>query len=523
VKILLGGPFRQRISLCFLIAAVSFCAAGDSAFGRWQGKPTASQHPVVPLERVGHIVTERLDREAVRLEDEVRERRGGPYRFAMPRKVLIRPWTDGTWEDIDDETRLWRLHVTAPNAVSINLGFGRYYMPRGGKMFIYATDQGHVLGPFTEDDNKKHGQLWTPVIHGDDIVVEVTVPASELEQLELKLTSINHGYRGFRADHKWDKAGGDSGSCNVNVICPEGDEWRDQIRSVAMCTISGYRQCTGVLVNNTNGDDRPYFLTAFHCLDTNDDGVISNPDSIASSMVIYWNYQASTCGDPYGSMGQSQSGAIFRAAYVNSDFALVQLDDEPSMVFDVYYAGWDRSNTAPASAVGIHHPNWDVKKISFEDDPLSITSYLKKSSPGDGTHLKIDDWDLGTTESGSSGSPIFNPNKQIVGLLHGGWASCTNDREDWYGRFYRSWTGDGTASTCLSDWLDPNGIGAMSLDGRDPGRDLADFAFFRSHWLEASCDDSAGDETNWCYGCDFTRNGSVGLEDVAFFASRWLQ
>jgi lysyl endopeptidase len=518
VKILPGGPFRQTISLCFLIAAVSFCAVGDSAFGRWQRKPTASKHPVVPLERVDHIVTERLDRETVRLEDEVRERRGGPYRFAVSRKVLITPWTDGTWEDIDDETRLWRLHVTAPNAVSINLGFGRYYMPRSGKMFIYAGDESHVLGPFTEDDNKKHGQLWTPVIHSDDIVVEVTIGASEAEQLELELTSINHGYRGLRRFFKGDKSLGDSGYCNVSVACQEGDDWRDQIRSVAVYSFwdpDGSYQCTGVLVNNTARDDTPYFLSAFHCF--------SNPSQQAPSMVIYWNYQASTCEGTYGSEGQNQSGAIFRAAYSDSDFALVQLDDEPSMVFDAYYAGWDRSDTAPASAVGIHHPNGDIKKISFENDPLSITSYAKNPSPGDGTHLRVADWDLGTTEPGSSGSPIFNPNKQITGQLHGGHAACGNDEPDWYGRFHTSWTGGGTASTRLSDWLDPNGIGAMSLDGKYPGMDMEDLEFFAPHWLETDCNDLAGDETNWCYGCDFTRNGSVCLEDVVFFASRWLQ
>jgi hypothetical protein len=500
--------------LCFLIVAVSFCAAGDSAFGRWQRKPTASKHPVASLERVKHIVTDRLDREAVRLEDEQRERQGGPYRFAVSRKVLIAPQTDGTWEDIDDQIRLWRLHVTAPKALSINLGFGRYYMPPGGKMFIYATDESHVLGPFTEDDNKKHGELWTPVIHGDDIVVEVTIPASQVELLELELTFINHGYRGLRRFFKGDKSLGDSGSCNVNVACPEGDEWRDQIRSVAGYSFGGIHICTGVLVNNTAGDGTPYFLTAFHCF--------SNPSQQAASMVIYWNYQASTCPGTYGSDDQTQSGAIFRAAYSDSDFALVQLDDEPSMVFDAYYAGWDRSDTVPSSAVGIHHPSGDIKKISVENDPLSVNRYPWGGYPHD-THLRVADWDLGTTEPGSSGSPIFNSSKHITGLLHGGHAACGNDDADWYGRIYSSWAGGGTPSTRLSDWLDPNGIGAMSLDGKNPGMDLADLEFFASHWLETSCDDITGDETDWCYGCDFTKNGSVGLEDVAFFSARWLQ
>jgi lysyl endopeptidase len=515
VRISAGGTFQQRIPLFFFLAVVLFWVAVNASFGRQRRGLMPFNRGGMGLEHVEQVVTERLDIEAVRREDELRQRQGGPYRFAVPRKVLITPQTDGTWENIDDETQLWRLRVTAAGAVSINLGFSRYYMPPGGSMFIYAADEGHVLGPFTEDDNKKHGELWTPVIHSDDIVIEATVPASELEQLELKLTSINHGYRGFRRGGKGDKGLGDSGYCNVDVACPEGDDWRDQIRSVAVYSFGGAYHCTGVLVNNTAEDDTPYFLTAFHCF--------SNPSQQAASMVIYWNYQASTCGGAYAPEGHTQSGAIFRAAYSDSDFALVQLDDEPSMVFDVYYAGWDHSDTAPAGAVGIHHPEGDMKKISFEDDPLSVTTYLKNPSPGDGTHLRVADWDLGTTEPGSSGSPIFSPNKHIVGLLHGGWADCDNNESDWYGRFYRSWTGGGTVSTRLSDWLDPNGIGAMSLDGKDPGMDLADFAFFRSHWLQTDCNDIAGDETDWCFGTDLTKDNSVDLWDLADFAIRWLK
>ncbi len=517
MRILASMPLRHKMSLFFFIGAVFFCVISASASGRRPKGPAGIRRAARPLRHVDHIVTEKIDREAVRQADERRERLGGPYRFAIGRKVLITPWTDGTWEDIDEEYRLWRLHVTAPGAVSINLGFSLYYMPPGGSMFIYATDEGHVLGPFTEDDNKKHGQLWTPVIHSDDIVVEVTVPAVELEQLKLELTSINHGYRGFRRGDKWDKDLGESGNCNVNVACPEGDEWRDQIRSVAVYSFwqpNGSYQCTGVLVNNTAEDDTPYFLTAWHCF-------YSDPIQQATTMVIYWNYQASTCEDPCAPEGYTQSGAVFRAAYTQSDFALVQLDDEPSMVFDVYYAGWDRSDTAPDSAVSIHHPNGDKKKISFEDDPLSITSYTENPSPGDGTHLKVRDWDVGTTEWISSGSPIFNSNKHITGLLHGGYAACGNNKADWYGRFFRSWTGGGTPSTRLSNWLDPSGISGTSLDGKEPGTDMDNLVFFAPHWLEVDCNDLAGDSTDWCYGTDRTKDHTVDWPDFAEIGSRW--
>jgi hypothetical protein len=516
VRIFKGRLAQQKASLFFLLCTVFFCAMAGLAIAQQPKLPRdANRRRLRPIEAVDHIVTNRIDRQAVQRADDERERRGQPYRFALSRKVLITPWTAGTWEDIDDQMRLWRLHVTCPDAMSVNLGFEHYYMPPGAEMYIYASDGDQMLGPFTEDDNKEHGQLWTPVIHSDDIIVELSIPASEVEQLELELTYVNHGYRGLRRGGKLDKELGESGYCNIDVACPEGDDWREQIRSVAVYSFYGSYQCTGVLVNNTAQDDTPYFLTANHCF--------SNPGLQAPSMVIYWNYQAATCEGEYGPNGQSQSGAIFRAAYSQSDFALVELDDEPSMVFDVYYAGWDRSDTAPDSAVGIHHPSGDMKKISFEDDPLSITSYGKYVSPGDETYLKVADWDVGTTEGGSSGSPIFDPNGHIVGQLRGGKASCYNDSADWFGRIYSSWTGGGTPSTRLSDWLDPNSIGGLWLDGKEPGADIDDLKFFTPHWLQADCNDIAGDETNWCYGTDLNRDNRVDFEDFADLASRWLQ
>jgi hypothetical protein len=117
--------------------------------------------------------------------------------------------------------------------------------------------------------------------------------------------------------------------------------------------------------------------------------------------------------------------------------------------------------------VTIHHPQGDEKRISFEDDPTSTTSVGLDTSPGDGTHIRVADWDLGTTEGGSSGSPLLDPAHRVVGQLHGGYAACGNDLPDWYGRLSVSWTGGGTASTRLSDWLDPLATGVMALDGLD--------------------------------------------------------
>jgi hypothetical protein len=419
---------------------------------------------VQPFEYVEQVVPEPIDLAVVRLEDERREQEGAPYRFAIPNRVGITPDTNGTWEHLDDETLLWRLQITSPEALSLNLGFTRYFMPPDGSLFIYAANHTEVLDPFTDEDNERHGQLWTPLLHSDDIVMELTIPASQLGQLQLELGSINHGYRGLKPLVK-DKGIGDSAWCNVNAACPEGDPWRNQIRSIAMVTYGGSAQCTGALLNNTANDCKPYFLTAYHCgIDV----------GVAPTIVVYWKYETSTCGGTTGPLSYNQTGAIFRSSHIDSDFALVELDDDPDPAFNVYFAGWDRGTAAPSSGVAIHHPKGDLKKISFEYDPVTITSYAGTSSPGNGTHLRVADWDYsgtdeGTTEQGSSGCPLFNQDKRVVGQLHGGLAACGNDKADWFGRFYKSWTGGGTPSTRLSDWLDPIGSGVTSLDGMDCG------------------------------------------------------
>lgn len=164
-------------------------------------------------------------------------------------------------------------------------------------------------------------------------------------------------------------------------------------------------------------------------------------------------------------------GSTLKATFATSDFALLLLSEQPPDSYGVYYEGWSALDVAGDSSVGIHHPQGDIKKISFDFGTTQLTDYLGTTSGT--THIRIVNWDDGTTEPGSSGSPLFNKNKQVVGQLHGGYASCTSITSDWYGRFARSWLGGGSSGNSLKPWLDPDNTGAMTLDGFDPAHALA--------------------------------------------------
>ncbi len=421
-----------------------------------------SERPV-PLAQVPIIEIGPIDLRFVEGEDEIRRSQDLPPRFAIPHAVLLTPATAGLWQTLPDGRRQWRLRVSPPGARSINLGFERYNVPPGGRLHLYASDGTSRIRPLTEDDNQDHGQLWTPVILSDEMVVELVLPDQTVaDALELQLTSINYGYRGFGRRPAPDEAAGPrSGACNVDVVCPDGDLWWNEIPSVAVISLGGGTFCTGFMVNNTANDETPYFMTANHC------GINSGN---AASLVTYWNYETSVCGGtPDGSLSQFNSGATWRASYSTSDFTLVQLNSSPNPAWGVTFAGWDRTSGNPSGATAIHHPSTDEKRISFENQPTTTTSYYGTSSPGDGTHVRVADWDSGTTEGGSSGSPLFNPNHRVIGQLHGGNAACGNNLDDWYGRFSVSWTGGGSSSSRLSNWLDPISTGQTTLNTLVPG------------------------------------------------------
>jgi lysyl endopeptidase len=387
-----------------------------------------------------------LDVKALHDKEVIVEKKGEAPSFAVAHKVSLKP----TWEKSKSDY-VWTHQVTAPNAVSLNFGFSRFHLPEGAELNIYSADRTQFIRTFTAKDNSPASELWTPIIMSDDVLIEVTAPESVVNKVDIELGHIGQGFRTFSQSTL------KSGSCNIDVACSESKGWENEVNSVGVISTGGSRFCTGFMVNNTSNDKTPFFMTANHCRIN---------AKTAPSLVVYWNYQKSTCqGNPDAKLTDFQSGAVHLASGFKTDFTLVKLNSQPEPQWNVRYAGWDATLSGhDAPAVAIHHPNVDEKSISFEFQNAVISSYVGEASPGDKTHVRIIDWDKGTTEPGSSGSPLFNNSHRVIGQLHGGGAACGNDLSDYYGRLHMSWSGDGTSAGSLKDHLDSARTGNLMTD-----------------------------------------------------------
>ena len=376
-----------------------------------------------------------------------------PFRFGVAIDVDLGLKNNGTWDTLQNGDKIWRLKIQSQNAFSINLIYDDFWLPYGSELFIYNENKSMIYGAFTPElSNNQYNKFATDLIKGETTILEYFEP-SYANGARININKVIHGYKNmFKSGHD------ESGSCNDDVTCSQGDSWCVEKRAVSMILLdNNTRLCSGCLINNLRKDLTPYYLTANHCL---------NGDE--NTWIFRFKYWSPTCnqGDDADDW-VSILGSTLRANDPNSDFALLELSSRPPSGFGVLYAGWDRTTNPTQSSTAIHHPSGDVMKISF-DNNQAVSSDYDPDPIAPNSHWKVV-WDQGTTEGGSSGSPLFNQSHRIVGQLHGGTASCSNPNEpDFYGRFDVSWNGGGTAQTRLRDWLDPDNTGAMTVGATSP-------------------------------------------------------
>lgn len=431
------------------------------AFG---GEPLGAKAIKMGLPEAPVVRMPDVDAAALMAEDDARAAAGikGPYRFGYNHATDLTLQNSGVWSTLPNGDRVWRLAILCPGAYSINFEFNTYVVPSGAHVFVW-NDRGEHLGAFTAESNPGHTELGVTQLPGNRITIEYHEPVAVAGQGQLRIGQVTHAYRDI---FHMLRGLGDSGSCNNNVICPEGDDWRDQIASVAMITVGGSGLCTGQLLNDCNNSGIPYFLTANHCVSGGVGG-----------WVFRFKWESPTCTPTTnGPTSFTISGCNLLVNSANSDVALLQLNSTPPDSYGIYYSGWNATGDIPATETCIHHPSGDIKKISFNNDPADAAVW---GSPAAQT-WHIPAWDDGTTEPGSSGSGLWDQDHRLIGQLYGGQADCSNNVNDYFGRFSVSYP-------LLQPWL---GSCGNTVDGFDPN--------FVSVALDASVLSIGNVDANYC-------------------------
>jgi hypothetical protein len=367
-----------------------------------------------------------------------------------------------TRRDLPSGGSLWQVRIAAPDARGLRFAYDRFQIPPGAQFFVYDPDGHTVRGPFTDRDHTPHRGFATSLTPGSEAILEYYEPDSPPFPGRIRIRTVIQAQRRPYLNAPLAKSAHyqpSALSCSINTACPEGDPWTPEMRATVLIDRGG-STCSGVLLNNTSEDFTPYILTAHHC------GAPAVGDTL--NWLVHFNYASPSCADPATAPPKrSMAGVVVRAARAGwrEDFALLELVNPIPPSYHPYYAGWSVDGAAPQHGMTPSHPQGDIRKMALDDDPAVNLG-----------ERWLNTFDHGTVEGGSSGAPLFDASRRVVGHLRGAWSvdlnACSGPGGDdnaatiVFPKLSYIWDA-GPAGTRVGDFLDPSATGAVHLDGLD--------------------------------------------------------
>lgn len=432
------------------------CADADAGVRSW-----SVSNDELAMGSLDAEVLPRVPVDVLLVEDDFDARTSRRFRVAHPQSIEVDLLRESDSSRVAGGT-VHRTRFTSPGALFQSFKFSDFRLPEGAELWFVSVDRSYEDGPYTARHNRPERRFGSPMVPGESAILELFVP-SDAGPAALTLESVSYGYRDATRMAAYPRRDGlpvtprvapqprgGPFACQRDVNCPEGADYQDDKRAVAE-GYDGQFICTGTMINNTREDDRYLYITAAHCEWWRD----------PAGMAYYWQYENSGCGTNDAPFRFS-TGSSNLWWDVGADIHLLELDGvDIDETYDIWFAGWSRSDVAPQSGAILSFPADKPMQICIENDPV-IDCFPGGCPNGWGPNFwRIDDWDVGTTEGGSSGGGLLDEHHRLRGVLTGGVGTrCSNFEWDEFAKIHPQWAH-------LAPYLDPDVTGVMSLDGRD--------------------------------------------------------
>jgi V8-like Glu-specific endopeptidase len=404
---------------------------------------------------------------------------------------------------------VWILNINSNTAKGFQFYFSDFILPQGATLHVYSKKSNFTMGAFTINNTNPDGKFATAIFPENEAVIEYFEPTSSASEGKVIINKIIHVFRDLNStDSSIERDEGakgynGSGSCSVNNRCAAGNPVATESKAIAMLSYTDDRSglsafCTGFLVNSTDvaSEKSPYLLTAGHCIKW------FKTEASNFDYIFYFNYESSGCSNNASS--PLYNARTIQGAYLRSwsddrfdkndaDYLLLELYEKPQNLFEVAYLGWDRRKVSfSGSFYNLSHPSGDAKKLAIGSNAFATGTQQFSDCLYNTMQVWQLSWDLGITQPGSSGSPLLNSSKRVIGLLQGGLSRCSDSPvpgsgsscnsitsalagPDFFARMDYSWdhpgqrvpvSGEaaGTQFFPLSSFLDKNNTGVVYID-----------------------------------------------------------
>ncbi len=352
---------------------------------------------------------------------------------------------------------VWIFKIESSTAEAISVIFKEFEFPEGSLLSFYSEKDNYKITTYDKknwDNTQLATRYWKRVVSGT-MTIEYFEPNGLSSKPVLILKKIFYHFEGKKKislkmlpNHLKKsiptstlKKAALEDDCQYDLVCSGVPDFLDESQSICQISISympkdddtpDTKKATGVFINkggNYNETDKPYILTAGHSFHIPNSTIPIDFSKGYEFMDIYIKKQNKGCNVPYEytvgtlmpnstqfkvvKLGSSYNHEVDNSSYVaNQDYAIMQA---PGTVKDyaqhkILYAGW-------ASIVYYSQKNW-VSIGHPEGSPQKIFVDEGEALDGD-TYFGLF-FDKGLSRPGTSGAPVFNNKRQVVGWICSG-------------------------------------------------------------------------------------------------------